>query len=249
MPLARSPRAFLQNAMPRARIRPIVVAGLVVVGACGLPKDADGTLDRVRGGAMRVGVVVDTPWVTDSAGAAGGVEGALVAQLARELGARVEWVRRPESALLQSLHDRELDLVIGGFTDASPWKAKVALTRPYYTDTVVVAVAHAPDTPTGIQRQPIAVTAGDPLVAVLRGRGATPRPVRDLALLRDSSVAVAAPLWRLDALRRVSLGVVVHEAPHVLALPPGENAWMVFVERLLHAREATIPAALRAAAR
>src|SRR5215203_4602995 len=59
---------------PRA-MRIFLAIATVCATACGLPRDADGTLDRVRNGTLRVGVAVDTPWVTDSGGAAGGVEG------------------------------------------------------------------------------------------------------------------------------------------------------------------------------
>src|SRR5437763_7547822 len=94
---------------------------IAVCAACGLPRDSDGTLDRIRGGTMRVGVVVDTPWTTDSAGVAGGVEGGLVQSLARELNARVHWIPRQQGELLTALQHRELDLVIGVLSATSPW--------------------------------------------------------------------------------------------------------------------------------
>lgn len=50
-------------------IRRISIALLFLLAACDLPRGSDGTLDRVRGGTMRVGVVVDTPWTKDFAGA------------------------------------------------------------------------------------------------------------------------------------------------------------------------------------
>lgn len=87
---------------------------------------------------MRVGAAVDTPWVTDSGGTVGGIEGAIVNDLARELGARVEWHRGPAGALLDSLKERELDLVIAGLTAKSPYRTEVSLTRSYYTDTTTV---------------------------------------------------------------------------------------------------------------
>jgi polar amino acid transport system substrate-binding protein len=94
---------------------------------------------------MRVGLVVDTPWVTDSANGAGGVEGRLAHVIADELEARIEWHHGGESRLLERLHRRELDLVIAGLTADSPWARKVALSRPYHRDTEgrehVVAVA------------------------------------------------------------------------------------------------------------
>jgi len=52
-------------------------AGLLAfatASACNLPRDADGTLNRVTGGPLRVGVIVHPPWVTDVNGQIGGVE-------------------------------------------------------------------------------------------------------------------------------------------------------------------------------
>jgi ABC-type amino acid transport substrate-binding protein len=103
---------------------------------CDLPRDAEGTLPRLRGGELRVGVAEHPPWTTIVDGRVDGVEPRLVAELARELGARTAWRRGSESELLESLHARRLDLVIGGLTDDSPWRGKVAFTTPYFTDTV-----------------------------------------------------------------------------------------------------------------
>ena len=158
------------------RFRTIPVFTLVAL-ACGLPRDPESTLERVRGGTLRVGFVVDTPWVTAVGQGAGGVEGALVAELARGLGARVSWTHGSETPLLTALHDGELDLVIAGLTSESPWAAKASFTRPYYVDTTTV----------------------------------------------NGELA---------------------EVPHVVAVPPGENAWQVHVERVIESRKSEL-AALR----
>jgi polar amino acid transport system substrate-binding protein len=162
--------------------------GLAACGlaACGLPHDADGTLDRVRGGTLRVGVLRSAPWVTDSLGTLGGVEVRLVNDLARTLGARVTWIRQPEGQLMEALHARELDLVIGGLTAAEPWAKQVAFTHPYHVDTVGVGVVQGTVTRTVVRK-------------------------------------------------------------HVLAAPPGENAWLVHVERFLRARKPTIATMLQEA--
>ena len=151
----------------------LIVAALLVASACGIPRDAAGTLHRVRGGVVRAGVVHNPPFVVDTGGAVGGVEGMLVEAIARDVGATVEWVRGPEHELLRALHARELDIVAGGFNDKLIWKREVALTRPYYQD----------------------------------------------------------------------------EKRHVLAVPPGENAWLVHVERLLRQREPEVPRLMAAAVR
>lgn len=110
----------------------------MLVAACGLPRDPEGTLKRVRGGTMRVGMAVDTPWVTDSAGGAGGIEGAIVRDLAQRTGARVEWHRGTAADVLDALKGRDVDLVVAGLTAESPYGGEVAFTRSYYTDTTMV---------------------------------------------------------------------------------------------------------------
>jgi ABC-type amino acid transport substrate-binding protein len=120
------------------RAHRIIGLTIALASACGLPRDPEGTLERVRGGTLRVGFVVDTPWVTAAGNGAGGIEGSIVAELARGLGARVAWVHASETPLLTALHDGDLDLVVGGLTKESPWNGKVSLTRPYYVDTAIV---------------------------------------------------------------------------------------------------------------
>ncbi len=148
------------------------IGALVIAIACGLPRDPDRTLERVRGGVVRVGIAESQPWVVVTANGAEGVEPTLVKAIADSLGASIEWIRKGESELLTDLEERKLDLVLAGLTDDSPWKTKVALTKPFYED---------PST----------------------------------------------------------------RKKHVMAAPPGENAWLVFVERQLHHHQATVPALVR----
>jgi ABC-type amino acid transport substrate-binding protein len=161
---------------------PLVPLSLLVLAvACGLPRDPEGTLDRVRGGTLRVGFVVDTPWVTATGQGAGGIEGAIVAELARSLNASVAWTHASETPLLTALHDGDLDLVVAGLTKDSPWAQKASFTRSYYVDTTRV---HGERT----------------------------------------------------------------EVPHVVALRPGENAWQVYVERMLESRKSELAAMRHAGA-
>ncbi len=193
---------------------------------------------------MRVGVSENRPWATlPTGGGGGGLEGALAAELARDLGAKIDWVRAPESNLLEALALHELDLVIGGFTNTALRGRQVAMTHAYYTDTVVVGV------PTGAPRlrrlagQPVFIHAVDPAVAAfVRAFGGTPRPIPDLA---QASGLVAAPTWQLPSLGMSSGGITLREVDHVLAVPPGENAWRRYVERSVAKRVAGIGEILR----
>jgi polar amino acid transport system substrate-binding protein len=113
----------------------IVLAVLVVLsGGCDLPRDAAGTLDRVRDHELRVGVEEHPPWVVMTATGPAGIEPELVGRLAHGIGARPVYRRGSESELLEALDRRELDLVVGGLREDSPWRGRVALTRPYYVE-------------------------------------------------------------------------------------------------------------------
>ena len=75
-----------------------LVGGLSSAG-CGLPRDPMGTLERVRGGEMRVGLVPNGPWTT---GGPSGVEVRLMESFARELGAETTYVEGTAPELLQA---------------------------------------------------------------------------------------------------------------------------------------------------
>ena len=113
-----------------------VVGLLWALVGCGLsiPADPDHTLDRVRGGVLRVGVSPNEPWIVWSAEAEpAGREADLIRRFAVSVEARVEWSRGAEEALIGRLERSELDLVAAGMTAETPWMEKAAITKPYTT--------------------------------------------------------------------------------------------------------------------
>ncbi len=121
--------------MLRESLRAGVLALLILMlAACGIqvPSDPRGTLDRVQGGVMRVGVTENKPWVElkDTAQPAG-TEPDLISRFAQQLGSKVQWTKGSEAVLLDALERGELDLVVGGFLEGTPWVEKGATTRPY----------------------------------------------------------------------------------------------------------------------
>ncbi len=118
----------------------VALAVTSLVTGCGgqFPADPDGTLDRVEGGHLRVGVSANPPWTQVPAGPEGtappgGLEPRLVEEFAASLGAEVVWEVGGEEALVADLEAGRLDVVVGGLTAASPWAARAALTYPYVT--------------------------------------------------------------------------------------------------------------------
>ena len=106
---------------------------LPLLAACAsVPADPEGTLERVEGGTLRVGVSNSPPF-TEVGGSGGpaGSEVELVRKFADSLDAEVEFSEAGEETLMQQLSEGDLDLVIGGLSSSSPWTDMAALTRPY----------------------------------------------------------------------------------------------------------------------
>lgn len=119
--------------------RRLVLSGLLAVTGLGLsactsstyPADPDGTLDRVAGGTLRVGVVHHPPFVDASGAEPAGSEPELLRAFAQRLGADVEWTVSGEEALMALIEEGGLDLVAGGLSADSPWSTHAGLTRDY----------------------------------------------------------------------------------------------------------------------
>lgn len=104
------------------------------LAACGtpFPKDTDGSLDRITGGTLRVGVSENPPWTeVGDDDSVTGREVDLLTGFAREYDATVEWTPGAESELIMAMARGDLDIVVGGLTADSPWEKEVALTRAY----------------------------------------------------------------------------------------------------------------------
>ncbi|WP_230394477.1 transporter substrate-binding domain-containing protein [Plantactinospora alkalitolerans] len=209
----------------------LAVTGLLV-GGCQWPRDTAGTLDDVRDGVLRVGITDNRPWTRVAGdGMVDGAEARLVERLAEQLGSRVEWHPGAESALMPALHDRVLDLVVGGLAADAPWTREASLTRPYFTTRTVVAAPADLAVPADLAGVRVAVPAGTAEVAALAAEKAIVVPVADATAAGGLPVVVGE--WRIGelGLRRTSHELGSHD--HVWAVPPGENGWQVEVERFL----------------
>lgn len=108
-----------------------LASGMVGCGIS-MPADPDGTLERVTGGTLRVGVTANGKWVSLGPGPEPrGIEPSLVRSFAATIGASPEWVTGSEQELTKALKEGELDLVVGGFAADTPWVTHAGTTRPY----------------------------------------------------------------------------------------------------------------------
>ncbi|MFF1254702.1 transporter substrate-binding domain-containing protein [Pseudarthrobacter sp. NPDC058329] len=118
----------------------LFAALLLVTGCAGsFPADPQGTLEKAQGGTLRVGASMNGDWVRISADAGGevrssdvqGTEADLVRDFAAQLGSDIEWVAGTEQVLAEEIKHGELDLVIGGLDNKTPWVTHAGITRPY----------------------------------------------------------------------------------------------------------------------
>lgn len=101
-------------------------AALVVAGCDRLPRDPDGTLDRIRAERrFRVGLIAagDTPIVSEA-------EPLFLGRVAEATGATPLVKEGASEPLLLELEAGKLDLVIGPLSPESPWLGRVTILRP-----------------------------------------------------------------------------------------------------------------------
>ncbi|MFP5416076.1 MAG: transporter substrate-binding domain-containing protein [Actinomycetes bacterium] len=123
--------------LPHSTSRHALLAGvmllcLALLAGCGIPRDPDGTLERVQqAGELRVGIVLAPPHTVLRGTTWSGPEVELVQGFADELGVRVAWVSGSEEQTVDRAEHGEVDLMVGGLTTRTGWSTQVGLSRPY----------------------------------------------------------------------------------------------------------------------
>ncbi len=219
------------------RLLLVLIAAPLLPG-CHMPRDPDGTLDHVRGGSLRAGLSITEPWTRFDKGQPAGVEVRLLDEFASELGANIDWVVGSESELLTALERQELDVVIGGLTDDTPWKSRVGLTRPYLATRLVVGVPVEQPLLSDIRGKEVAVRKGRVAIAArVRKADGIPIPVNEPSSQRGP---VAADRWQIQVWGLKPCEVHLHKDKHVMAVPPGENGWLMSLEWVLRSHSPRI---------
>jgi polar amino acid transport system substrate-binding protein len=212
----------------------MVVIIVVLLAGCDFPRDPMGTLESVRGGTLRVGVANHEPWARLEEGEASGVEVELAEEFAGELGAETTFVEGTVPELLEAARQGEVDLVIGGLTATDPGvreQKEAAITAPYLTLRPLVGAQPGTslEDPSG---EKVAVENIGGTAAHLEEDGAIPVRVEDPA---TADLPVAAYSWQLEEWGLKPTGIELPEEEHVMAVPLGENGWLVELERFLRA--------------
>jgi polar amino acid transport system substrate-binding protein len=201
-------------------------------GCASLPRDPKETLRQLQSRPIRVGLVEHPPWVMRTNDEPAGVEVDLMRNFAAQLGTTPDWHWGGEQEQMEALEHYQLDVVLGGFTDETPWSKYVGITRPYFEETYRVA------TPQGSQLQNLKgaevwVEQGAAVGAKLEKKGARVVRVDDLA---RANGAVAAPDWQIEQMGLANTNQELDSFKHVLAVPPGENGFLKRLDEFLYTK-------------
>jgi polar amino acid transport system substrate-binding protein len=213
-----------------------VLVAVALLAGCQYPRDVEGTLDRVEGGTMRVGVSDNEPWVNLDGSEPAGVEPTIVRRFAETIDAEIHWVQGDSEELVEALERGQLDVVIAGITRTSLYKRKAALTRPYVDTELLLAHPKGEEMPDEDHDVRIAVESDSQEAGLLDHK-------TDYGLLElDSLEGVNRPAlvwdyWLDDLPHMESTGEDLIDEEHALAVRLGENAFMTELERFLLDRE------------
>jgi polar amino acid transport system substrate-binding protein len=215
----------------------LVMLGLVLLlaGCDRYPRDPGESLDHInQRGVLRVGASPAEPWVVRSAGGElGGAEGRLIEQFADTLGVQVDTYWSGEEDLFQMLGNRDIDVVVAGMSRHNPWSARAGFTLPYYTNHLIVGLPAQSPLLADLEGVTVGILHGSPLSGVLEEKGAVVTKVEDLA---TASLPVAGPAWQIRQSGLTPTAIRLDAREHVMAVPRGENALLLRLERFLFAR-------------
>jgi polar amino acid transport system substrate-binding protein len=220
----------------------VFIVGAFIVSCSNVPRDPNETLRRVQGNRLRVGLVEHPPWVVRTNGEPAGAEVELVRQFAGELGAVPEWHWGGEQQHMEALEHYELDLVVGGITNETPWSKYVGLTSPYFEERIEVGVPRSTPVPQNLKGMQVAAQSGEPAAAYLERKGAMPVRVNDLS---QAPGAIAAPDWQLEQMGLIRTDFELHTEKHLMAAPPGENGFIKHLDDFLHRRRSGVKGLLQ----
>lgn len=209
---------------------PVLVVTLVIfTGGCeGFPKDPNGTLEKARNNILKVGLTgydaaADVP--------AEPVSGQItfVRQFAREINAKIRWVKGSQGDITELLSHHELHMAIGGFTPDSPFKNEITLSKPYFAEKIKIA-GRGRAVPGRIKNEQVIVK--DYITAMyVREKGAI--PVISSAFSAPGNVLIAARESELNKMGIQQDDRILHKLEYVVAIPMGENAFLIALEKFI----------------
>ncbi|MFT6464714.1 transporter substrate-binding domain-containing protein [Halopseudomonas sp.] len=208
----------------------LLVAGCEPI-ADDFPRDPQHSLEQIlERGTLRVGVISNPPWIVDLDSVPAGPETQLLTDFAEQLGVDIEWHWGSEEESFEALKQYSLDVVAGGLKSSTPWRKEIGLTLSYYQNTAVVGTREKADQLNTLQGREVTVAPTSGLKRLLQDRDAR---VIESDNLASADGAIAAQMWEIRGMGWYANDIVLREQQQVLAVPSGENALLMRLERFL----------------
>lgn len=223
--------SFIQFVFPHKWPSILIIFAALVLAGCRYPVNIERPMADMQGGEVNIGLSENPPWVINTDQGPAGLEVEIIRALAEKMDATINWHWDSEGNLLAALSQHQLDLVIGGLTQDSNVSTLAAPTKAYYQSHYSVGVPESASLPSNLEGVEVAVPAVNHIAHALKKEGAIPRPTTDLGTYNE---AVANPSWWLHAHNYQVGDWEIATDHHVMALPKGENAWMLAVQRHLN---------------
>jgi polar amino acid transport system substrate-binding protein len=217
----------------------VLILALLIAAlpGCEFPADPEDTLSNARGGTLRVGVIENEPWVVLERGKEPqGVEPELVRRFAETIDAEIAWTTGSANELAPAVSGFQLDILIGGLTADFPHPDDVVMTRPYIDTEIEIGGPPGSDPPDDRDGLEIYVERFSEAASLLRKkeRETTPVPYNSLD---EVDGLVLANSYELEALGYEPTGDILRDEDHAMGAPPGENAFLVALEKFLLERK------------
>ncbi|WP_404375038.1 transporter substrate-binding domain-containing protein [Vreelandella aquamarina] len=206
------------------------------LAGCRYPNNVERDMETIEGGTLYIGVTENPPWIIQQGQQPQGLEADLLHAFAETLNASIEWYWGSENELLQALKHHQLDIVAGGLTSNTRISQLAATTRPFFTTQHALGFkadnAQTQRTsPPPLQQSDVALPRVNRIYQAVEELGANPVIS---AHPEHTQGWVAGPTWWLDAHGFTVTSHVLSADEHVMALPKGENALMLALQRHLH---------------
>ena len=147
-----------------------------------------------------------------------------------------------EANLMPALENYELDAVMGGISDSTPWSTRVGITRYYFREKYDVGVTPGTRMNSLSDKQ---IAVHDARIAgLVRQKGALPIMVPSVKDAKNAPLATSD--WQIAQLGLAPAGFDLLSDRHVIAIPSGENQLVKHLEEFLTSQYNEIPAILAA---
>lgn len=103
----------------------------VTMGCDHFPADPKHSFKEAQTAGLKVGLVVNAPYVVRDGSGYSGTEVQLIETFARRYGLDTEFISATESELIKQLEKYELHIVAGGFEKSTIWMSKAGLSTTY----------------------------------------------------------------------------------------------------------------------